>query len=84
VRWPSKCKVGWGAAVLYRVTREEKYKSLAEKVADRTFCGAQLADGGWPGMQFPVSDDFTSVEISPDEISAEYTYELMEIAGGLA
>ena len=82
-RWPSKCKVGWGAGLLYRATGEDKYRTLAQRVADITWCEAQQSDGSWQGLQFPIADDLSGVEVSPEEITAEFTYELMEVVGAL-
>ena len=83
-KWPSKCKVGWGAALLYRVTGENRYRQLAEQVADITWLGAQKEDGSWGGMSIPLSDDGEVSLIAPHEITAEFTYELAEVAGALA
>lgn len=64
--WPSKCKVGWGAGELLRVLVErglegpemiEDAYRVAERVAVFTFMDNQLADGGWPSMHYPLSDD---------------------------
>ena len=40
------CKVGWGAALLYQITKEEIYREWAVKVADY-FVETQYADGHW-------------------------------------
>ncbi|MGC8961434.1 MAG: hypothetical protein ACP5K1_03195, partial [Candidatus Bathyarchaeia archaeon] len=36
-KWPSKCKDGWGAALLYQAAGKPEHRLLAEKVADETF-----------------------------------------------
>ena len=63
--WPSKCKVGWGAAELLRVlvkyrkgTREqiEKAYRAARNVAIFTFMDNQLPNGGWSCMHYPLSE----------------------------
>jgi hypothetical protein len=83
--WPSKCKSGWGAALLYSVTGDEVARQLAERVANETFLTAQEADGSWPTFRYPTRDDFsTSIEVSKAELTAEFVFELMEIARSLA
>ncbi len=64
--WPSKCKVGWGAAELLRVllkympdrreTIEKAYR-VAERVAVFTFLDNQLPDGRWSWMHYPLDSD---------------------------
>jgi hypothetical protein len=64
-RWPSKCKVGWGAGELLRVltkyeaalTRQmETAYRIAAKVAMFTFLDNQLPTGGWACMHYPLAD----------------------------
>jgi hypothetical protein len=81
--WPSKCKVGWGAALLYSVTLDAAHRRMAEKVADVTFVKAQHADGSWDPLDFPIYDDGRSRRLSNVEITAEFTFELCEIAKAL-
>ena len=54
--WPSKCRVGWGAAQLYRVTGDPEHRKIAANVARATFLGSQRRDGGWPHMFYPLKD----------------------------
>jgi len=62
--WPSKCKVGWGAAELLRILvkydgSEEQLKkayNIAAKVAIFTFMDNQLPNGGWACMHYPLSE----------------------------
>ena len=54
--WPSKCKVGWGAAQLYGVTCDPEHRKIAANVARVTFMGAQRPDGSWPHMFYPLND----------------------------
>lgn len=54
--WPSKCKVGWGAAQLYRVTADPEHRRIAANVARVTFMGAQRPDGSWSHMFYPLKD----------------------------
>ncbi len=71
--WPSKCKVGWGAGELLRVLVEhqlgdeptiEKAYRVAERVAMFTFLDNQLADGGWPWMHYPLSEQIAEMALS--------------------
>ncbi len=55
--WPSKCKVGWGAAELYRVTADPAHRQIAANVARVTFMDAQRSDGGWDHMFYPLADE---------------------------
>jgi len=54
--WPSKCKVGWGGAQLYRLTADPEHRRIAANVARITFMGAQRPDGSWPHMFYPLQD----------------------------
>ena len=54
--WPSKCKVGWGAAELYNVTADPAHRRIAANVARVTFMDAQRDDGGWDHMFYPLAD----------------------------
>ncbi|MEM2864470.1 MAG: hypothetical protein QXR65_04300 [Candidatus Bathyarchaeia archaeon] len=84
-RWPSKCKDGWGAALLYQATGRSEHRLLAEKVADKTFLETQGRDGGWKGFHAPLTDDYSEkVEVSAEELTAEFVFELLEIAKCLA
>ena len=71
--WPSKCKVGWGAGELLRVLVNlghgdaglyEQLYQVAERVGIFTFLDAQLADGGWPWMHYPLSEIIPEVGFS--------------------
>jgi hypothetical protein len=57
LRWPSYCKVGWGAAQLYRATGHPCHRIMAANVSDITFLGAQTRAGGWENMLYPVKDE---------------------------
>lgn len=84
-KWPSKCKDGWGAALLYSATGRPEHRLLAEKVADETFLETQRRDGSWKGFQAPLTDDYSEkVEVSAEELTAEFVFELLEIAKCLA
>ena len=58
-KYASACKSGWGSALLYSVTGEEKYLNWTEKLA-QWFIEHQLEDGSWSmnklGKNEPDSD----------------------------
>lgn len=81
--WPSKCKEGWGAAILYRQTKDPKHREIAEKVGDITFLEAQLKDGSFRDFLYPLKEDGSGVVLSSIEITSEFSFELTEIARGL-
>lgn len=82
--WPSKCKEGWGAALLYRQTQDPKHREIAEKVAEITFMGAQLQDGSFQDFLYPFTlDGSEGAVLSSIEITSEFSFELTEIARGL-
>ena len=82
--WPCKCKVGWGAALLYSVTGDAMHRTMATKVADVTLLGPQCRNGGWKTLWFPLSDDGEGFDVSAMELTAEFTFELCEIAKALS
>ena len=65
------CKVGWGSAMLYSVTHDEKYRKMALRVADY-FVNTQKNDGSWGSIterpKFKIVDG-----------TAEFTVWLYEI-----
>jgi hypothetical protein len=56
LRWPSYCKVGWGAAELYAATGHRCHRIMAANTSDITFLGAQTRAGGWENMFYPLTD----------------------------
>jgi hypothetical protein len=54
--WPSKCKVCWGAAQLYRLTMAPEHRKTAANVARVTFMAAQRQNGGWPHLFYPLRE----------------------------
>ncbi len=56
LKWPSYCKIGWGAAELYAVTGHPEHRRMAANVAEVTFMRAQTASGGWEHMFYPLRD----------------------------
>jgi len=78
------CKVMWGAAELYRHTREPRYEQAADVIFD-ALCQSQNADDFWvhtvwgPGYQdqpFPISVDIAQ------ELCAEMTDTIFELSPG--
>ena len=57
LRWPSYCKIGWGAAELYAVTGSPAHRQMAADVSDITFMGAQMPYGGWADFFYPLRDE---------------------------
>jgi hypothetical protein len=54
--WPSKCKVAWGAAELYRITADPAHRKIAADVCRVTFMDQQLPHGGWSHLFYPLRD----------------------------
>jgi hypothetical protein len=81
------CKVGWGAALVYRATRAPRWAALARRVAHKTFLEKQLSDGSYPDFVSIMSDAIPCpVEaVAPGhEIAAEFSYEMHYLARGLS
>lgn len=57
LRWPSYCKIGWGAAELYAVTGSPAHRQKAADVSDITFIRTQMPYGGWADMFYPLQDE---------------------------
>jgi hypothetical protein len=70
-------KVGWGAALLYAVTREEACHELAARVG-RAMLDQQTPEGAWDNTGGYVDD------VVRAECTAEFVVLLDEMAGGLA
>ena len=56
LRWPSYCKVGWGAAELYLATGHPCHRIMASNCADITFLNSQTKTGGWEILYYPLTD----------------------------
>ncbi|MFH1006807.1 MAG: prenyltransferase/squalene oxidase repeat-containing protein [Candidatus Latescibacterota bacterium] len=66
----SSGKGGWGAAMCYRITGENRYRDIALRVADQ-IVALQNPDGGWAAN---VSGGDVSMLTNPDlDTSAEFT-----------
>jgi hypothetical protein len=89
LRWPSYCKIGWGAAALYRATGYPDHRRMAAGVSEVTFMESQTPDGGWAGMYYPLADHGAWESVvydgtEPGEIAPDGTWELLskyEITG---
>lgn len=55
--WPSKCKVAWGGAELYRVTGDVAHRKIMADVVRTTFLDQQLPHGGWSHMFYPLAEN---------------------------
>ena len=70
-------KVGWGAALIYAVTREERYRELAERVG-RALIAQQTEEGAWDNT------GGYSTDAARTEVTCELIVLLDEMIGGLA
>ena len=70
-------KVGWGAALVYQVTGEDRYRDLALRVAD-ALLAQQNPDGSWHN-----TGGFTH-QSETNEVTAEFVVLLDEMVQGLA
>jgi hypothetical protein len=70
-------KVGWGAALTYAASGDERYLALAERVGE-AMLAQQTDTGGWDNTGGYVND---AVRI---EVTAEFVVLLDEMIGGLA
>jgi hypothetical protein len=70
-------KVGWGAALVYGTTGDQKMLGLAERVAD-AMIAQQTDTGGWDNTGGYVNDAIRA------EVTAEFVVLLDEMIGGLS
>jgi len=66
LRWPSYCKVGWGAAELYMATGHPCHRIMAANCSDICFLNSQTAGGGWENVYYPLKDQGVWREIAYD------------------
>jgi hypothetical protein len=83
-RWPSMCKNGWGAALLYRAKRLTEYREFAERVAETTLLEAQKGDGSWNDFKVLTNDTGRGFIAPAVQITSEFVFELAEITRGLS
>ena len=69
--FPPGGKLGWGSALLYKITGETKHRETAERIADY-FVRTQTPAGHWPDFGEPYSG-----------VAAEFVMWLMGIAQAL-
>ena len=91
LHWPSYCKIGWGAAALYRATGSPEHRKMAAGVSETTFIGSQTARGGWEDMYYPIVDHGAWESVTydgsgdtPEGIPRDGTWEMLsryEITG---
>jgi len=70
-------KVGWGSALIYGVSGDEKYLRLAERVGE-AMIAQQTDTGGWDNTGGYVND---AIRI---EVTCEFIVLLDEMIGGIA
>jgi hypothetical protein len=70
-------KVGWGSALVYGATGDQRYERLAERVGE-AMIAQQTDSGGWDNTGGYVND---AIRI---EVTAEFVVLLDEMVGGLA
>ena len=70
------CKVGWGAAVVYAATREHKYATVAQAVADY-LVDQQDNSGAW----VPDEDQWTEAMLN--DVTSEHCCILGEVMEAL-
>ncbi len=70
-------KVGWGAALLYSATGEDRYRSLAERVGE-AMIAQQTDSGGWDNTGGYVNDAIRA------EVTSEFIVLVDEMIGALA
>jgi hypothetical protein len=70
-------KVGWGAALVYQTTGDEKMRHLAERVAEAMLT-QQTESGGWDNTGGYVNDAIRT------EVTAEFVVLLDEMIAGLS
>jgi hypothetical protein len=69
-------KVGWGAALTYGVTGDERYRAHAQRVGE-AMIGQETDTGGWDNTGGYIND---AIRI---EVTAEFVVLLDEVIGGL-
>lgn len=74
---PQVCKTGWGSALLFGVTGEERYRDWTVRVGDY-YVATQHPDGHWENK--PPYDDFAN-HIT---VTAEFVMHLDTLIGALA
>jgi hypothetical protein len=74
------CKSGWGAGLLYLVTREARYRDWTVRLGD-WFLEHQLQDGHWENTKFWVPNPTVADNI---EATAEFVMHLANIVAYLA
>jgi hypothetical protein len=70
-------KVGWGAALLYACTREQRFLDLAERVGE-ALIAQQTETGGWDNTGGYVNEAIRT------EVTAEFIVLLDEMIGAIA
>ena len=74
---PQVCKTGWGSALLYQVTKKEKYKEWTIRVSDY-YVASQFKEGYWENKE-PFKQPQMTLRIT-----AEFIVHLDTIIGALS
>jgi len=74
------CKSGWGSGLLYRETRELKYRDWTVRLGD-WFTAAQFEDGHWENTKHFVPEPAVADKV---EITAEFVMHVANIRSNLA
>lgn len=76
---PQVCKTGWGSALLYQVTKEEKYKEWTIRVGDY-YVASQFEDGHWENIE-PHKEPQIEINV---RVTAEFIVHVDNIIGALS
>jgi squalene cyclase len=74
------CKSGWGAGLLYLVTRETRYFDWTKRLGD-WFVQHQYQDGHWENTKFWTPNPSLADNI---EVTAEFVMHMANIIGYLS
>ena len=74
------CKSGWGAGLLYMITREQRYRDWTVRMGD-WFLGHQYDDGHWEGTKYWEPNPTTADNI---HTTAEFVMHVANIVANLS
>jgi hypothetical protein len=78
--WASSGKIAWGAARIYAFTREEEFRTMAERIGQTCFLETQHPDGSWGPFFLRMSGTGRGYELPVLELTAEFTLLTTELA----
>lgn len=83
--WVSKCKVAWGAGLVYRASRDRKYLDQAVRIADQVWMANLNAQGYWDTAKIPTNDDASEIyTMVAEHLASEFIFEMMEVVAALS